>query len=302
LTVVHEIVRLVDASEHVDVVVRWLLDEWPDAAFSFDARRSRLLDSPDCPATLVALSVGSPCGVVAFARFVRDGDERASLFVDALYVHEVARGQGVGSALLNAAVAAAVAFESRLFVYTALAPWYQRRGWTVVQVEDDGEHFVLERSLAADPPADLSWLEPFAPHQVQARAFLSRLCVWAASRVDIQAIIVVGSFARGDARPDSDLDVLVLATEPSTYLRDLSWISELGSTLDVDVERYGLVTSLRAHFASGLEVEIGIAPASWASRPLDPGTEQVARDGIRVLVDRTGDVSALAAVGLELSP
>ena len=145
--VAHDIARLVDATEHVDTVVRWLRDEWPAPELSFQARRSRLLDAPDCPPTLVALSAGRPCGVVAFARFIRDGDEHASLFIDALYVHPMARGQGTGGALLDAAIAAAVAFESRLFVYTASAPWYQQRGWTVVQVEDGGQHFVLERSL-----------------------------------------------------------------------------------------------------------------------------------------------------------
>jgi len=148
VTVAHHILCLADASEHVDAITRWLLDEWPDPALSFQARRARLLDSPDCPPTLLALSEGSPCGVLAFARFVRDGEETASLFIDALYVREAARGHGVGSALLRAAASAAVAFERRLFVYTALASWYQRRGWTVVRTDDDGEHFVLESSLA----------------------------------------------------------------------------------------------------------------------------------------------------------
>jgi len=149
VTVTRDIARLVDVSEHLDTVTRWLLDEWPDPTLSFQARRSRLLDTPDCPPTLVALSAGSPCGVIAFARFVREGDERASLFIDALWVHQLARGQGIGSALLNAAAAAAIGFESRLFVHTALAPWYQRRGWTVASMGDDCYHFVLERWLTA---------------------------------------------------------------------------------------------------------------------------------------------------------
>lgn len=143
----HAIARLVDASEHIDTVTRWLLDEWPDAALPFRARRSRLLHSPSCPPALVALSARKAVGVLSFARFVRAGTEHASLFVDALYVDQTARGQGVGSALLAAATAEAAPFESQLFVYTAVPSWYQRRGWTVVQVDDDGEHVVLERHL-----------------------------------------------------------------------------------------------------------------------------------------------------------
>ena len=77
----------------------------------------------------------------------REGDQHPSLFIDALYVCRADRSQGVGSALLGAALNAAGAHENRLFVYTAIAPWYQRRGWTVVQREADGAHFVLETRL-----------------------------------------------------------------------------------------------------------------------------------------------------------
>jgi len=145
----YKIARLVDAIDYADAVTRWLLDEWPAPAIPFEVRRSRLLHAPACPPTLLALSAGAPCGVVAFARFVRAGDTHASLFIDALYVHPMARGQGVGGGLLAEAVAAPVAFDSRLFVYTALAPWYQRHGWTIAHEDDDGEHFVLERSQTA---------------------------------------------------------------------------------------------------------------------------------------------------------
>jgi predicted nucleotidyltransferase len=128
---------------------------------------------------------------------------------------------------------------------------------------------------------------------------LGRLCLWTEARADIRAVIVVGSFARGDARPDSDLDVLLLAKNPSAYLEDSSWVSALGNVLDVGVERYGRVTSLRVHFDCGLEVELGIAPADWASEPYDAGTTQVALGGIRVLVDQDGEVTALAATDLD---
>ena len=88
---------------------------------------------------------------------------------------------------------------------------------------------------------------------------------------------------------------MLLARNPSSYLADSNWISALGHALDVGVERYGRVTSLRAHFDCGLEVEIGIAPADWASEPYDAGTKQVALGGIRVLIDQDGEVTALAA-------
>lgn len=52
--------------------------------------------------------------------------------------------------------------------------------------------------------------------------------------------------------------------------------------------------SVRALYDDGLEVEFVIAPPDWASTPLDPGSETVARGGIVVLLDRDGEATALA--------
>jgi len=57
-----------------------------------------------------------------------------------------------------------------------------------------------------------------APYLVRAEEFLGRLRLWAGEKDDVRALIVVGSFARGDARPDSDLDVVLLASHASRYL------------------------------------------------------------------------------------
>jgi len=71
---------------------------------------------------------------------------------------------------------------------------------------------------------------------------------------------------------------LLLATEPNAYLGDPSWISALGSTLSVDVERYGRVTSLRARLPAVSRLSLALAPADWASRPLI----RVPKTGLRV--------------------
>jgi GNAT superfamily N-acetyltransferase len=142
-----EIGRLVDVSDRVDTVVGWLLDEWPDPVQSRAARKARLLDTAGCPPALLAVSRGEPCGVLGFARFRRDGDEDESLFIDALYVHQSARNRGIGTALLDAGVDAATAFAPRLFVYTSVAAWYQRRGWDIVEPGAAANYFVLARSL-----------------------------------------------------------------------------------------------------------------------------------------------------------
>jgi predicted nucleotidyltransferase len=110
----------------------------------------------------------------------------------------------------------------------------------------------------------------------------------------VRAIVVVGSVARGDARPDSDIDVVLLTSDPARYLEDSRWISDFGSVHRVEFEDYGKVTSVRVVYGRDLEVEFGIAAADWAVTPLDPGTEAVARNGIITLMDRDGDATALA--------
>lgn len=132
-----------------------------------------------------------------------------------------------------------------------------------------------------------------APHVARTARFLEHLQAWIEPREDVRALVVVGSVARGNARPDSDVDVVVLTTRPARYLENVEWVSEFGVAQRVELEHYGKVTSVRTAYGGGLEVEFAIAAADWASTPLDPGTEAVARDGIVVLLDRDGDATAL---------
>lgn len=53
---------------------------------------------------------------------------------------------------------------------------------------------------------------------------------------DIEALYVFGSRARGDARPDSDLDLAVLGPVPLDPLRRFEAQRELSAQLDIDVD------------------------------------------------------------------
>jgi uncharacterized protein len=136
---------------------------------------------------------------------------------------------------------------------------------------------------------------PKEPLVERSAAFLERLRRWAEPRHDLRALVVVGSVARGDARPDSDVDVVLLADRREAYLATLDWTADFGPTRSIALEEYGRVTSVRAFYGDGLEVEFSIAPADWASVPLDAGTERVAQDGFVVIMDRDGHAIALQA-------
>lgn len=111
---------------------------------------------------------------------------------------------------------------------------------------------------------------------------------WAKQSPEIVALALVGSHARDAARPDSDVDLAVLCTNPTALLEAHDWMTRFGEVRSSEVEVYGPVRSLRVFYRDGLEVEFGLADPTWAAVPLDPGTRRVLRDGIRVLYDPLG--------------
>ncbi len=126
---------------------------------------------------------------------------------------------------------------------------------------------------------------------------------WSARDRRVIAAAVCGSYARGDARPDSDVDFCIVARERGPLLDDRSWIHGLGADVRVSdaVEDYRLVQSIRAYFGS-LEVEFGVTDATWAQVPLDRETAAVINDGLRVLYDPEGRLAAAAAFAARMFP
>ncbi|MBD3160817.1 MAG: hypothetical protein GF346_01585 [Candidatus Eisenbacteria bacterium] len=113
---------------------------------------------------------------------------------------------------------------------------------------------------------------------------------WAEGRTDIRALALVGSHARGTARPDSDIDLVVLSTEPVRYLGRTEWVSLFGEVARISLEDWGEVRSVRVVYQNGTEVEFGIADPAWAAVPLDRGTADVLGDGCRILLYRDGSL------------
>jgi hypothetical protein len=122
----------------------------------------------------------------------------------------------------------------------------------------------------------------------------TELARWAGGRPDLRAVALVGSRARGEARPDSDVDLVFLTDDPAAYIERDDWAFELGARAIVRTRRWGVLVERRLAMPDGPELDVGIVSPSWASTaPLDPGTARVAREGLVALHDPDGLLAAL---------
>jgi len=116
--------------------------------------------------------------------------------------------------------------------------------------------------------------------------FLDDFSTWAHDQPDIQAVGLVGSYARNAAAETSDVDLVILVQDPERFLQDRAWIRRFGDIRRQQLEDYGRLTSIRVWYVDGREIEYGITGLDWAALPLDEGTRQVISHGMRILFER----------------
>ena len=132
-----------------------------------------------------------------------------------------------------------------------------------------------------------------ASKQRQVHQFLTEFSRWAASQADILAVGLLGSYARNEATDTSDVDLVIIASKPETYLRDTRWAQYFGTIDRQQFENYGKVISLRVWYSGGQEVEYGFTDETWSAVPLDEGTKKVMSDGMQILSERGSILSRL---------
>jgi uncharacterized protein len=123
-------------------------------------------------------------------------------------------------------------------------------------------------------------------------SILAEVVEWAVQSADISAVSLVGSWARGTARKDSDIDLMLLSSNPSQFRNSENWINQIhwekaGSTVkDWKDTDYGLAWSRHIYLEDGTKIECSFGHLLWAStNPIDAGTFRVVSDGCRILYD-----------------
>jgi uncharacterized protein len=130
---------------------------------------------------------------------------------------------------------------------------------------------------------------------VEVDAILNAARGWALADQRIRAVALVGSHARGSARPDSDIDIVVLSDHRDELAEDTAWFDRFGPAQLIRRESWGVLIECRLRRSDGTDVEVGIAPLTWAdTHPIDPGTQAVIDDGgCRVVYDPDSRLAAL---------
>lgn len=131
---------------------------------------------------------------------------------------------------------------------------------------------------------------------MDAHELIAKVADWSQHDDRVMAAGLCGSYARGNARPDSDIDFCILTPNPASLLEDRSWISSIGSDARIagPVEDYNLVQSIRVFYGS-TEAEFGITDEAWTQLPMDRDTACVINDGLRILYDPDGCLKEAAA-------
>jgi uncharacterized protein len=136
------------------------------------------------------------------------------------------------------------------------------------------------------------------PKSIQ--AILDAIAAWAIVRDDIRGMALLGSWARGNPGPTSDIDIIFLSNRSREYRNGQSWLSEIDfpsagyRVLSRESADYGAVWSQHVHLAPATEVELTFASCSWAATsPIDDGTQRVVRDGLRIIFDKDNSLASL---------
>ena len=118
--------------------------------------------------------------------------------------------------------------------------------------------------------------------------FFNKLREYARNTLHIKSIIIVGAYARGTNRENSDLDIVIITSNKSDMIANQDFTKDFGEVSQQQTEYYGACTSIRVWYKDGKEVEFGIVEPSWILMPLDTGTYKVLSDGYKIVIDKKG--------------
>ena len=135
---------------------RLFQSEWADFEFKTAYPEQSNPDNNQLPPVLVVLRENVVIGGLAYSHFQEPHKVRDVVWINAVYVDEEWRGQGIASELIKRAVeqmpgfyqsAASQDSTSNLYAYTNIPSLYLSLGWSTVDIETDPEHQVMSITI-----------------------------------------------------------------------------------------------------------------------------------------------------------
>jgi predicted nucleotidyltransferase len=143
-------------------------------------------------------------------------------------------------------------------------------------------------------------------NRLDAEALAKAAAIWVNHQGDLRSLVMVGSFARGTPKPESDLDFVIVADAPEAYGENIGWVQELL----LETEGFKLV-NVFTKAASGIwwiyielcrdgrkiEAEIKLVSAEWIDMSsAESEFQQSVRDAFRILVDKSGELENIVTL------
>lgn len=127
-------------------------------------------------------------------------------------------------------------------------------------------------------------LHDFSPEQL-GKERIEEVKKFFQKKKDIRACILIGSYAKGEQRLDSDVDFIVLAQDREKWLSNTNWTKSLGTVLSTNIEQYEEVKAVRTYYSDNVELEFGFVEESWLEKPLKDATKEAVDGGFKILHD-----------------
>ncbi|ARP38153.1 GNAT family N-acetyltransferase [Vibrio syngnathi] len=132
-----------ESSPYWSELERLLQSEWSDFQF-----RDTYKENVQLPPVIVVLRDNVVIGGLAYSHFQEPHQVRDVVWINAVFVDPLWRGQGIASELINRGVKqASSTVQTQLYVYTNVMELYQGLGWSVVDIDSEANHKVMSIDL-----------------------------------------------------------------------------------------------------------------------------------------------------------
>ncbi len=108
---------------------------------------------------------------------------------------------------------------------------------------------------------------------------------WLKKHDDIDLALLIGSYARGEEREDSDVDLIFVVEDPEHWITETNWVKHFGPVMSITSEVFEEIQALRVYYKDDVEMEFGFTTKEWLSKPYKEATAQ-ALEYYKVLSNR----------------